>query len=338
MIIIGSFTVGYASSGTHVHEARHIEGARMIKPRFNVIRHTVFLGVVAVGFVPIRSGAQTLMDSIRGLKRTAEQLTSGVSRAPRQVANPSGATADAPTDDLVASEFLAVDTSDTSLESQQTAQRQAVSFDVRGLRLGMSPREINRVGRRIGARRDPEVPSTSGDFGVEATRLANQGLGRPVSDRSRLLWRGGRANLKNGGELRMRTELEASGPKLSELSYRTSLEGQSPAEFRQAVIAKYGQPDATNVNGGTTQMLWCSKALPANPGPRRTLGETTSDCDKIRLAIESYVAAPFLAVSFDRDQAWFTLNRGKEYRDAVSARMTARADEIRRGTGRKAQF
>lgn len=310
----------------------------MIQPMFNETRRMVLLTSVAVGLVPAQSGAQTLMDSIRGLKRTAEQLTSKRARPPEQVTNASGASVDARTDDLVASEYLTVDTSDTSLEAQQTALRQVTSFDVRGLRLGMSPREINRVGRRIGARRDPEVPSTSGDFGVEATRLANQGLGRAVSDRSPLLWRGGRANLKDGGKLRIWTELEASGPKLSKLSYQTSLEGQSPAEFRQAVIAKYGQPDATNVNGGTTQMLWCSKALPANPGPRRTLGETTSDCDKIRLAIESYVAAPFLAVSFDRDQAWFTLNRGKEYRDAVAARMTARADEIRRGTGSKAQF
>lgn len=152
---------------------------------------------------------------------------------------------------------LVEDASDTSL-AQMAASKRVESFEVRGLRLGMSPREVGRIAGKNGFRRRwNDGILFTGSFDLEAARAANYKLDRPISKTSRSYLRSTQGVDHDGSELKLEFILWPTGPRLSRIEYRAKLDGTTKEQFLSALRAKYGQWDDAGLtykwnNGATT--------------------------------------------------------------------------------------
>lgn len=263
--------------------------------------------------------AQSLLDNLRNLRSTVKGLTS----SPKPTAPSTASSVSAPAqpqqmkdeaDELVPMSALADDPSDTVLEQTSIRAGDPMSFDVLGLKLGMSPREVRRVSKKKKIYKDG-YPKLSGDFEFEATVLANTALSKAVKDRSKFYWRGGYAKPSNGAYMNLETILTPQGPQLSLVSYNPPLEGQTPEEFLAALKAKYGSPTVSNAAWKT--YIWCSRGAP---------------CDS------AFGPKPTLYVQIGKTSADMTLFIGQEGKRAADAALERRAVAIRGATGRKAAF
>lgn len=211
---------------------------------------------------------------------------------------------------MVPASALASDPSDTALEQIATVPRRVGSFDIRGLKLGMSPREVGRIGdRQKFRRRWNSLLLTSGSFEVEAARAANLQLNRPVEEISKPQLKAVEAFDPAGNQLKLEFTLEPSGPKLSDITYTAKLNGMTKDQTVAALTTKYGPPSA---NGLTIQ--WNNK---------RSFSDNTS---------------PTLNVVIDGNSMTLFLRQSVAYGLAAKKRMDERAQQIAATNGGGVKF
>ncbi len=267
--------------------------------------------------VPAR--AQSIFDTVHQLRSTIGQL--GGKRRP-----PAGATTDPTTSaqvtpggaasgggGMVPSSVLVDDASDSALERAPLVQRRVATFDVRGLKLGMSPREVGRIADREGfKRRLNDTLLTSGSFEVEAARMANQRLNRQVAKTSSLQLKVVQGVDAAGDRLGLEFTLEPSGPKLSRIEYNTRLDGSTRAQTIAALVRKYG-PLA----------------------PPRAAPESISWSNATKALDNS---SPELIAVIDDDSMALSLTQSVDYGQAARKRLEDRAQQIAATRGGGVKF
>lgn len=278
-------------------------------------RHMV-AALVTVATVTPASG-QTIGDTFKQFRSTLRQL--GGAKQPKSdgTATPTTGTAttEATGDDMsmVPASVLVDDQSDTRLEGAPVAARRVETFDVRGFRLGMSPREAGRVAQRERFRRRwNSVFQTTGSFELEATRLANQKLNRPIERSSKVQLSKVQAFDAAGNEINLEFTLEPVGPRLSRLTYNAKLNGTTPAQAGAALVGRYGRP----IEGqpGTGHMSWKNSAEPYDP------------------------TTPRLGAVIDEDSIMLFLDQSTNYGKEAYRRIEARASEIASSRGGGVRF
>jgi len=268
------------------------------------------------------ASAQNIFQTVRDLKSTVKQLTKPKSSVAPSVTTasttaPQDADAGDEAGDLVSFSALASDPSDSQLELAAIRPGDPMSFDVLGLKLGMSPREVRRVSKKKKIKRGVGYPDQSGDFELEATKKANSTLSKKVSDSSKWQWRGGYAKPANGAYMHISTILTPRGPKVSDVIYTPSMEGQTQEEFLAALKQKYGQPTRSAGTGMWRYALWCT------PGAKKC---------------EEYSDKPVLHVAYSDRDVKMKLFMGMDAEKAAEAAIEQRAVQIRSNTGRKVAF
>jgi hypothetical protein len=214
--------------------------------------------------------------------------------------------------DLIPASALVDDPSDSALEQTAIQPRRVQTFDIMGYKLGMSPREVIRISRKVKSyRRWNSIFLTTGTFELEASRRANYQLNRPVAKSSKVQISKTQGFLPDGSSMLLTFTLEPSGPKLSEIAYTTKLNGMSEEQFISAATAKYGPYD-----GKVLLYAWRN-------GVR----------DMLRQGKE-----PYLFVSVDGGTVNMTLHQSSDYLNAAEAKLKARAQEIAAKEGSGVRF
>ena len=271
--------------------------------------------LLSVGFAQ-SAAAQSIFDTLRNIGSTVKQITKPQNKAPATVASQAPDSGDE-AGDLISVSMLANDPNDTNLEQAAIRSGDPMSFDVLGIKLGMSPRELGRVAKKMKIKHGNAYPITSGDLEFEATRIANSTLSKKVSDSSKILWRSNHAEPSNGAYMHIETNLTPLGPQISNVQYNPRLEGQTQDEFLAALKQKYGQPTSAKSTGGWRSAIWCTRGA----------ARCSFASDK-----------PVLAVFYSDSFAEMTLSMGSDAKNAAEAALKRRASEIRAGTGRKVSF
>lgn len=203
--------------------------------------------------------AQGILDSLRGLKKTAEQLESTLSgktgQAPEAARSGQSARGDTTEDGLIGVSELSSDTFDTNLANQPPLPGDVTSFDIRGFKLGMSPREVRRVARKERFRATV-APTTSIGWDARVIEEANKGLSKKLRADPKSIWVGqiGADSLQNSIELR--STLTRAGSVVIKIEYRFRSESQTSEEIQAAAIKKYGQPCRNPNDVDKSSLYW----------------------------------------------------------------------------------
>lgn len=213
-------------------------------------------------------------------------------------------------DRMVPASVLADDPSDTTLDGGPRGAHRVQDFDIRGMRLGMSPREVGRIADRERFRRRwNSVLITSGSFEVEATRIANFRLNRPAEAVSKVQLRTVQAFDPAGNELKLEFTLEPGGPKLSDITYTARLDGTTRDDAIKTLIARYGPPTASDLT-----VYWVNGRSDADP------------------------ASPRLNAVLDGGSMTLFLRQSADYRQGAKRRLEARAQQIAASKGGELRF
>jgi len=262
---------------------------------------------------------QSLGDTFNQLRSTIRQLGGGKARGASPTASAPTAAVAARTDDagdateMVPASVVVDDPSDTALERAAILPRRVETFDVRGFKLGMSPREAGRIARRERFRRRwNSVFQTTGTFELEAARLANQKLNRPVERSSKSQLSKVQAFDPAGNEVNVEFTLEPSGPRLSRLTYNAKLDGGTPVQAGNALVKRYGVATA------------------GQPGPGHMSWKNSSRAYDL--------ASPSLGAVIDDDSIMLFLDQSVDYRKEAFRRMEARAVELAASKGGGLRF
>jgi hypothetical protein len=271
----------------------------------------VATAAVAAG-TPVQ--AQSIVDSFKSLKSSFKALTNKPAASPeaenaaQQVdqlpANQDGA-------DIVSVAELVDDPSDSALENAALVRRQVATFDVLGFRLGMTPREFSRVAKKRKIYR-AQTPSFSGSLEVEAARLANEKLNRPVTKRSKFNLVRAYGVTKDKGQINVDFALEQTGPKLSKLWYSLKTNGQTKAQIEASLIAKYGPFDRAQNDA----LYWCASMKGC---------QFVENEDRLRVWIG------------DSDMS-IELYRSSGYENRTKAALVARSNQIAAQAGKPVAF
>lgn len=206
-----------------------------------------FIHLVAAMLITSSSPAmaESIFDSLNGLKRSVDELGSVLSAkpAPKTGADQAGVGAadEASNDNLLGVSDESFDTFDTNLGDRPFDPNDVLSFEVRGFKLGMSPREVRRIARREGFKASI-APLTSADWDYRVTKAANETLSRKLADSSKRIWTGQNGTDDSGNFVSLRSSITKAGSLVTSISYEFVSEGQTRAEIQQAVIEKYGSP------------------------------------------------------------------------------------------------
>ncbi len=255
------------------------------------------------------AAGQSLGDTFNQLRSTIRQFGGGKARGASPTASVPTAAATTRTDDtadateMVPASVVIDDPSDTALERAAILPRRVETFDVRGFKLGMSPREAGRIARRERFRRRwNSVFQTTGTFELEAARLANQKLNRPVERSSKSQLSKVQAFDPAGNEVNLEFTLQPAGPRLSKLTYNAKLDGSTPVQAGDALVKRYGS--ATEGRPGPGHMSWRNSARAYD------------------------LASPRLGAVTDNDSIMLFLDQSVDYGRAAFERMEARAAEL----------
>lgn len=274
--------------------------------------HFVVAGVLAVVAQP--ASAQSLGDTFRSLKKTGQQLANVVNGKDEEQAKLTNEPVGNDHDGLVDARLFQYDASDSSLADQTIENQQPVTFDIKGFKLGMSPREVARVSKARHIYANDFPAQRSGTFELEAARAANRSLSKPIKKSSESVWRGQTGDDDRGNHIAFKTTLLTRGPVLSHIYYTFPLEGQTKDQFVQDLISKYGEPSSISGN----RYLWNSPA------------------EKKNVAIAT---KPFLQVEIGGiPGVRMTLDYGTDFTDAARMEFDKRVASILASTGRKADF
>lgn len=285
----------------------------------SIKRRNAFLLLALAAAVPAQG--QSILDTVHQLGSTIGQLggrrkaTASAAGAP--TAPPTASTAASAATGgggMVPAGVLADDPSDTALERAPMVQRRVGSFDVRGFRLGMSPREVGRIADREGfVRHSNDSLLTTGSFEVEATRIANARLNRPLERTSSLQLKVAQGSDAVGNRLSCEFTLEPDGPRLSHLEYTTRLDGSTRQQAVDALVRKYGPITRTRMSA-PDDVSWSNASGPLdNSSPRMT------------------------AVIRD-DRMTLFLTRSLDYTQAAQKRLEERAAQIAAARGGGVKF
>lgn len=157
-------------------------------------------------------------------------------------------------------------TVDTQLATQTVRLGEITTFDLAGLRLGMSVKEANRVASRQGFRSDIGGHRNL-SFEGRAWLIANNSL--PTNQQSDAFRMQGpehsRALHSDGSTLRINWLPLPGGARLHQLVYNSPNRGNERDKIVAQLVTKYGKPSYQKdlKNGfNTYTMAWCSKADP----------------------------------------------------------------------------
>lgn len=258
--------------------------------------------------------AQTFLDNLKALKASVKALSGKPAATPPAAGAPQQAPPSA--DETEGAEMLSAadlvdDPSDSALERVAVVPRRVATFDVLGFRLGMTPREFSRVSRRQKVYRAAD-PSFAGSFEVEAARLTNEKLNRPVMKRSKSNLVRAVGNARGKGQLSFDFTLEPTGPKLSKLYYALKTNGQTKAQIESALAAKYGPFDRAQDGA----LYWCASMKGC---------QFVEKEDRLRVWIGDNSMSMQLYRSFD-------------YLDRAKATLVARANQIAAQAGKPVAF
>lgn len=263
--------------------------------------------------------AQSAVDTFRQLKATVRQLggrratgADGQSRTQPSPTPPSPA-ADGADGAMVPASVTVDDASDSALAQTPLVARRVATFDVRGFKLGMSPRELGRVAdRQHFRRRWNDLFLTQGTFEVEATRLANFQLNRPVNRTDKAQLKSVQGSDPAGAVVTFEFTSEPSGPKLSRMVYVARLDGATRQQTIDALVAKYGTPVKKDLS--IDYMAW---------------SDTSSPLD---------TSSPTLSAIVDGSRMTLTLTQSLDHQQAARGRLAARAREIAASRGGGVKF
>lgn len=261
------------------------------------IRRAPYALVIVALVATTPADAQSLAESFRQLKDSVRQL--GGRRAdPVEItsANQQEGAAQKPSDaasdgtDLVPAVALVEDASDTALEHVPIIRRRVESFDILGFKLAMSPREVNRIARRQGIRRQwNTIYTVTGSFELEATRLANVQLNDAITKRSRNYVRNTGGLTRDGSSILFTFTLEPAGPKLSQIDYKAKRDGMDEDQLLASMERKYGPRDAK-----TSDLIWSNGAATIkaqDTGAKMLVIRGGTTVDMTLRASNDYVAA-----------------------------------------------
>ena len=204
---------------------------------------------------------------------------------------------------FAASPAAAADTTDSNLAEKPLQKGNVETFDVLGLKLGMSPRETSRIAQEKMIKGFYDKPSLMDTFEAKAVKKANSTLTTrlPVPTGQTIL--SDRGVTSDGGGIEVIFMQTREGPKLYNISYNTLTQGQTRDQLREAVIAKYGKPDWDM----GYQMFWCG-------GKPRCSG-VGDDADRFK-------------VYMDERSIYFSLYRGDNYNRNAAKAIDDRAAEL----------
>ena len=259
---------------------------------------------------------QSIVDTFKQLRSTVKQL-GGEPKPPGQrgseKASATGPATQADDGAMVSAAMLVDDPSDTAIESTPLVARRVASFDIRGFRLGMSPREVGRIGdRQRFRRRWNDLLLTSGTFEVEAARVANFRLNRPVEKTSKVQLKASQGIDPDGNEVKLEFTLEPTGPKLSRIEYRARLDGTTASQAFDALSRRYGPPNDRNDDG--IQRSWSNARGPVDN------------------------SSPSLVAIVDGGRMALTLTQSVDYEQAAKKRLDDRAQAIAAARGGGVRF
>mgnify|MGYP001342445374 CR=1 FL=1 len=261
--------------------------------------------------------AQSIFDTIREIKNIAD----GMKRkqdAPKAASNSIQNESANENYILSDSDPIADDLIETSLSEMPIQKTNPETFDILGLKLGMSPREVIKISKKNKIFRRGS-PSTTGTFELEATRIANRSLSKPISTTSKVIISGASGLTQNGGEISLRFYNMPSGPILGEIKYKAKLNGQTWEGFKQSLASKYGNPTVSTKGYMENEFLaWCSSSAACRPN-----------------SITYTPKGPQLTVIDFGESIEFRLESGRQLYEAEQAALKARAAEIaaQRGGG-----
>ncbi len=205
--------------------------------------------------------AQSILSNLKQLKNSIQQLGSSRpqnSNGPALASQSSSAVGESTVGeggaDMFPASAFSEDTSDTNLEAKTLFVRRPDTFDIRGFKLGMSPKEAFRVANKAGFRRRwNDTYMTTGSFDLEATRIANYQLNKPISDHSKTYAHIVTAAGRDGSSIQLTFTLEPAGPRLSTIGYSAKADGMTKEQFTAAITKKYGAADLNSGSGWTWQ-------------------------------------------------------------------------------------
>ncbi len=272
--------------------------------------------VATVMATPARS--QTILDTMRQLRSTVRQLGGKPKTADSVPTDPTAVSQGdqgLQKDDkaMVPTTVLVDDRSDTKLAATALVPRRVATFDVRGLKLGMSPREVGSIadGQHFRRRWNSQF-GTTGSFEVEATALANRQLDKAVDAGAKTELKYTQAFDPEGDELKCEFTLEPSGPKLSRIEYRAKLDGLTQAQAQAALARKYGLPTG---NLDDVMLRSWSNATKFGDG-----------------------SSPSLYSAIDAGMMSLTLSQSSDYTNAAQRRLLDRAQQIAAARGGGVRF
>lgn len=264
--------------------------------------------------------AQSIFDNLKQLKNSIQQLGNsgpqnkkGSAPAPQASSSVGASTVGEEGADMFPASAFSEDSSDTNLEAKTLLVRRPDTFDIRGFKLGMSPKEAFRVANKAGFRRRwNDTYMTTGSFDLEAKRIANYQLNKPISDHSKTYAHIVTAVARDGSSIQLTFTLEPVGPRLSTIGYNAKADGMTKEQFAAAIIKKYGVADINSGGGWTWQ------------GGSKNFFAPSSSAVMVAL--------------FSESGATFDLHQSGDYSAAMKKALDARAQQIASSRGGGVKF
>lgn len=219
--------------------------------------HVLALTMLAVAAVPAATSAETgILGNLRGLAQTAQQLGRIGTRTPEDGRTFLPGTRPIATQDSADPDMTGIQ--DTSLASLPLAKGDPGSFDVAGLKLGMSPREIVRIARDRHLKIDQEVQRHNPSFEQRVARERQRLQGRP-EDLSAGSVSYMHLNDGQGARLEVFFLSTQNGPVAESIRYATPWKGMTETDFVDSLTSKYGKPQHSDYakGTGTFRFVWC---------------------------------------------------------------------------------
>ena len=279
----------------------------------NIMKLSIVIGTSLVVFSsPVM--AQSLLDTLKSLKKSAESLVDqrGASAERSSTQNTQQTSQGGLANDFIWPDLIEGSSGEEGGRiSGPLVQQNPITFDILGIKLGMSSNELNRVARQNNILANGH--NSGGDFESVARNLASVKLGHPVPVKHRSYWRDGGGRTQKGATFLFTTTLQPDGIKLSSIFYTAPLGSQTKEELIQSLEAKYGKP---NFQRG--DVFWCS--------PRAAMKE--ADC----------LEAPYLQLSTDERTMSLYLNQGSAYFKKAENTLNERVEQIVRSYSSKPDF
>jgi len=195
----------------------------------------------------------------------------------------------------------------TNRASTQIVKGDAATFDIGGIKLGMSPSEVERVAKMRKLKLsdlNKSHPSYEQAVASKMKEMRNQYAPLVFGSTAFV-----RLQDDQGSSWGVHFNITREGPRTYMIQYETPLNGRTPAGFATSLIEKYGPPKGgpSRMSERTYYANWCTGPRTActysGDGTRPAYLEANMETDKLRLRLEISYAQTMALENAIRDQA-----------------------------------